>query len=171
MIKLIITSFLFSICLFTNAQTVVKIDSTLIAYNTLPSLKVLQLDSTRISFQKLFIKNKPTVLIFFNPDCDHCQQELENIIAHIAEVKNIQFICISNRPLFLIKPFAKLLKIQKIPNIKMVSIADNALFRFYGVGSFPSMVIYNNARIATKKYVSTIVTIAGITKWADVVVE
>jgi thiol-disulfide isomerase/thioredoxin len=166
--KYIISSIFIIFCLHANAQIVVKIDSSLMAYNTLPSLKVLQLDSTRISFQKLFIKNKPTVLIFFNPDCDHCQQELENIIEHINEVKNIEFICISNRPLFLIKPFAKLLKIQKIPNVKMVSIADNALFRFYGVGSFPSMVMYNKAKIATKKYVSTIVSIAGILKGTSI---
>jgi thiol-disulfide isomerase/thioredoxin len=171
MLKFLITSFLFSLCIFANAQTIVKLDSSLIAYNTLPLLKVLQLDSTPILLKKLFIKNKPTVLIFFNPDCDHCQQELENIIAHNADVKNTQFICISNRPLFMVKPFAKQLKINKTPNIKMVSVPDNAMFRYYGIGGFPSMIIYNNAKIATKKYVSSIVTIADINRWTSAVVE
>ncbi len=51
-------------------------------------------------------KDKPLLLIFFSPDCDHCKHETEEIIKNIQKFKGIQIVMATTQPFNDMKAFA-----------------------------------------------------------------
>ncbi len=147
-------------------QAQVSVDGSLKLYNNLPTYKVLNTDSVLVAFPKLFATNKANVLLFFSPDCDHCEEELETITKANNSFKEVQFILVSNRPLFMLKPFIAKHQLPKYKNIKVISDNKNDIARYYSIGSYPSMVIYNNKKVTVKKFISSKVAVDDILKYA-----
>lgn len=143
-----------------NGQT----DSSLSKFNTIPKNKVLNTDSILKPFASFLKTPKPVVVMFYSPDCDHCQTELEAILN--ANLTEIQFVLVSNRPLFLLKPFAKKYKLSQYKNITIISDYKNEIARYYGIGSYPSMVIYNAKHEAVKRFMSSMVSTSDIKRLA-----
>lgn len=135
-------------------------------YNQLPKSVVIDLQNKKKVFKSLFNNNQPTVVMFFSPDCDHCEEELEKIQQERQNMKTINFIMISNRPLSLLKPFYKKHKLSNFKNINIYSDPSNLIARYYGIGSYPSMVIYDAQHRFTKRYISSIVNALGIFRGA-----
>jgi thioredoxin-related protein len=157
-----ITLFSICICITLNAQTASTFTAEQLAkFNAAPANKVVKMDSIAIAFNKLIPKQKATVLMFFNPDCDHCQDQTTEIVSHIDTLKNINFVLVSNRPLFMIKDFTKKYKTNKCKNIKVVQDNTNALVRHYEVASFPSLIIFDDKGQFVAKYMSSIVKTIG----------
>jgi peroxiredoxin len=139
----------------TTAQTLA--DSMLTKYNKLPPAKILSLDSTNITLAKMFKKDKPTVLLFFSPDCSHCKEEIAMLKSNSDSLKDINFVLISNRPPFLLRAFVKENNLAQYKNMVLVSDYGNPLTRYYGVATNPSMFIYNNKNKCVAGYLSSIV--------------
>jgi thiol-disulfide isomerase/thioredoxin len=141
-------------------------DSNLKYFINLPVSKVSKLDSTKCSFASLFKKNKPVVAMLFSPDCEHCQHQVELIQNNMDSLKEINFILISNRPLFMLKDFYKKFNLKKYKNISVINDADNTIARFFKIGAYPTLTFYNNNLVPTKQYVSAIVGWKEILKYA-----
>ena len=75
-------------------------------------------DSTAFSNEQLK-KNKPVVLMFFSPDCDHCQKETKELLAYKEKLKGLQIIMASAAAFAEIKTFYKEYNIASMPNIIM----------------------------------------------------
>lgn len=159
--KIIGIVFCLSLAIFMNAQAV---DSTLYKLNKISTTKVFLKDSSKTSFNKLFAKNKATIVMLYNPECDHCEKELEEILAHSDAFKEVNFIMATNRPVFMVKAFAKKHQLNARKNFTLISDQQNALIRFFGVDGFPSMVIYNASHKATARYIRSMVSYADILK-------
>jgi peroxiredoxin len=134
-------------------------DSALVKLNKIPTFKSLKLDSTNTNLQKLMKKGVPNVVLFFSPDCDHCQEEIKSIVANMDSVKNINFILVSNRLPSAIKQFAKEYKLLRYKNFNYICDVGNNLTRYYGLSSNPSMFIYNKDLKCTAGYNSSMVPI------------
>src|SRR5258706_3507225 len=59
---------------------------------TVPSFKLLQTDSATVLTKDILKKNRPVLVILFNPECEHCKHETEEIIKHIDELRKVQII-------------------------------------------------------------------------------
>lgn len=74
---------------------------------TPPPAMLLLLDGkTKWALKSNLQKGKPLMLMFFSPDCDHCQHETEALIKNIGKFKGIQIVMISTQPLEEMKAFA-----------------------------------------------------------------
>ena len=82
--KIPLLLFMLSVCLYSFSQT----DSTAPYWKerTLPTFSLLDKDS--IPFTQVILKeDKNIIIMLFNPECDHCQKQLELLLS-IPEVAN-----------------------------------------------------------------------------------
>ena len=110
---------------------------------TIPAFNVRKVPDSSSFTNSLLQNNKPTVLIFFDPDCDHCQQATKNIIAKIDQLKDVQILMIAIVEFKFIKKFYTNFKIVNYPNITITRDATYDLPRFYGIHSIPDVYVYD----------------------------
>jgi len=104
----------------------------------------------------LLQKNKPTVLIFFNPDCDHCQHATQNLTSKIDQLKDVQILMVSVMDFNLVNKFYEDYKIADCPNITMARDGKYELPRFYNIHSIPDVYVYDKKGKFLNHYKSTI---------------
>ena len=83
----------------------------------LPPFKLLMLDSATILNTNDIPQGKPSVLIFFSPDCDHCQRETESIVKNIDSLSNVNLFFVTIDPFDRMKLFNEVYKLSRYPNI------------------------------------------------------
>ncbi len=122
-------------------------------FETIPSFNIYTLpDSTSFSNKNLK-KDKPFIIIFFNPDCEHCQKETKELLAYKNELKNIQILMVSPSSYALIKQFYQEYSLSTMPNIKMGQDANYVLGRLFNLRTFPSIFIYDNKGKLAKAFI------------------
>ena len=62
-------------------------------------------------------KTKPLVLIYFDPDCDHCQKLMKEFFQKIDAFKKAEIIMVTFKPVEEVAAFEKQHNTQKYPNI------------------------------------------------------
>lgn len=113
----------------------------------IPSFNLLQIDSTTIFNTKNIKAGKPIVLIYFSPDCEHCQEETAGILKSMDSLKNVQFYFITEDPLERLKVFYKYYHIDRYSNI-FLGQDYQPFFRknLNQKGITPYLLIYNHNR-------------------------
>ncbi|HWC54680.1 MAG TPA: hypothetical protein VG676_13920 [Chitinophagaceae bacterium] len=133
-----------TICTLTaSAQT----DSTrLPAYKRFPSLppvKLLLTDSVRYFTKDNFSKKEPVLIILFNPDCEHCQKETEELLDSMDHFKNVQIVMATMMPFDKMIAFYKRYKLANYNNIVVAQDTQYFLPVFYMVSNLPYLALYN----------------------------
>lgn len=108
---------------------------------TLPNFSAQGVRKERIS--QADFQNKPTVLIYFNSDCEHCQREADELRQHTATLADAQILMLSSEPLPLLIPFVKAHKLNGIPNIQVAHIDQKVAYETFGFTSVPDVLIYH----------------------------
>ena len=112
-------------------------------FPTVPPFKLLQTDSASILTKDNLKKNKPVLVILFNPECEHCKHETEEIIQHIDELKKVQIIMATMAQYHQMKEFYTRYKLSEFKNIKVGKDYQNMLPSFYRVSSLPYLAMYD----------------------------
>ena len=112
-------------------------------FPTVPPLKLLLLDSTSYLTKNDLKKNKPVLIIVFNPDCEHCKHETEEIIKNIDSLKNVQIIMATMMSFDLMKSFYEKYDLQRFQNITMGKDVQYTLPSFYQMHFMPYLAMYN----------------------------
>ena len=74
--------------------------------STIPEFSIMQTDSSW--FVKEFLPpNKPVIIIYFSPDCGHCQLTAKDFEKQRDKMKDIFFVWVSYLPMDKIKSFAE----------------------------------------------------------------
>src|ERR1044071_8907941 len=113
-IFLIITTLLISFSGFS------QIDSTLPQYRrfpVLPSFNLLLTDSITYYTKADLPKEKPVLFMLFDPNCDHCQHEAEEILKNIDSLRNIEIVMVTNADFADLKKFYIDYKLGQFKNI------------------------------------------------------
>lgn len=113
----------------------------------IPPYHILTTDSTYITPANLK-KNIPVMLVYFAPDCPHCQHLTQELIAHIKEFGNTQIVMITfidpNRQFKAMTKFVKDYRLKKYPNITVGTEGYTYLVqKFYQVRTTPYEAIYD----------------------------
>ncbi len=87
-------------------------------------------------------KNRPTVVIFFHPDCEHCQAEATELQPHLAAFANTNFLMITWDAIPKIKGFMEKYKLTE--SVTACQIDPTTLAQTYGQLSLPAIFIYNS---------------------------
>ena len=112
-------------------------------FPTVPPLKLLLLDSTSYFTKNDLKKNKPVLIIVFNPDCEHCKHETEEIIKNIDSLKNIQIVMATIMSFDLMKSFDEKYELQRFQNIVVGKDVQYTLPSFYQMHFMPYLAMYN----------------------------
>ncbi len=117
----------------------------------IPSFTVLQTDSVYTN-DKMIPKDKPVVIIYFSPECGHCQITADEFGKKMKEMKNIYFVWVSYYPLPEIKEFAKKFNLQQFNNIIIGRDENYTIPSYYRVKFTPFMAVYNKEHHLIKTY-------------------
>ena len=134
---------LLCICLFKTslAQT----DSTVLYYSfsSMPAFTITTIpDSAKFTKVDL-IKKNPAIIIFFSPDCEHCQKETEKLTANIDLLKKSKILMISAMEYNFNKKFYDDYKIGDYPNIIIGREPTLLLGSYFKVHSLPGTYVYD----------------------------
>ena len=110
--------------------------------SSVPSFSILQTDSTWFNKQAL-PRNKPIVIIYFNPDCGHCQLTAHEFGQKINQFKDVFFVWVSYDSLSQIKSFAEEYKLLNAKNIRVGRDPKYYVPSFFRVRFTPFIAVYD----------------------------
>jgi hypothetical protein len=113
---------------------------------TIPSFEILLTDSsTRFNSNELK-DGSPIAILYFSPDCEHCQEETKGIIQHMESLKDVRFLFVTNEPFDEMKAFSEIFELKKYSNIVVGRDEQFFMIRHFK-GIFPPyMIVYNKKR-------------------------
>lgn len=111
----------------------------------LPAFNILLTDSATMFNTEDIPKGKPTVLLFFSPDCSHCQEKVQMLLKGMDSLKDVRFYLMSGaHNVTDIRNFADKYHLQDYKNIMVVGKDINFFFiSFYGTKRFPDVAVYD----------------------------
>lgn len=101
----------------------------------MPDLKLMLMDSTTILNTRDIPTGKPSLLIFFSPDCEHCQSETRDLLKKMDSLKKVNLYFITIDSLQRMKVFNGYFGLHKYPN---VIVARDYTYSF--ASHFPKVV-------------------------------
>ncbi len=110
--------------------------------NKIPYFSILQPDSTWLTTQQLPAK-KPVVIIYFSPDCGHCQMTAKEFVTDIDKLKNVELVWVSYHTPQEIKDFADNYGLSHFNNVIMARDVNYFFVPFYKIPSTPFMAVYD----------------------------
>ena len=142
LLTVILTCFLFS---FTHAQKLAE-DSfeTTLRKKGIPSFDLLKTDSTSHLTKADILPKHKTLIMFFSPDCSHCQHQTEDMIAGIDSLKDIQIVMATYQPFETMVAFNQKYEIEKYSNIKLGRDINYFFPPFYKMKSLPHLALYDD---------------------------
>jgi protein-disulfide isomerase len=139
---LLLSLIMLSGCL-AKAQNPVDTTPQFLKTKTVPSFKLLLMDSSTYFYKYQLKKNTPTIIVYFNPDCDHCQHDAKKIVDTIKAFKNAQFVFVSYAPFGEIKKFTITYKLNEQKNIKVGRDEKYFISVFFKVRFTPFVAVYD----------------------------
>ena len=118
----------------------------------LPAFSLQMVDSGSNYTKEKLPKNKQVVLIWFNPDCEHCQAETKLITEHIGEFSDAHIVMATYQPFDKMKNFYEAFEIKKYPTISMGRDKKYYLAGYFGVKFVPFIAIYDKNYKLKKVY-------------------
>jgi thioredoxin-related protein len=126
------------ICFF-----MVVVFSHLASSQSLPPFKMYRSDKTIFNAAEL-PKTKPVILIYFDPDCDHCQKLMKELFQKIDAFKNAEIIMVTFKPIEEVAAFEKQNNTQKYSNIVVGTEGMGFYVRnYYGLVTMPFTALYD----------------------------
>jgi thiol-disulfide isomerase/thioredoxin len=83
----------------------------------LPSFNLLLLDSTTILNTSQIPEGKPFVMLYFAPDCDHCQRVIKDLLKNMDKAKDTKFYLFTANRFNELKEFNKEYNLSSFKNI------------------------------------------------------
>jgi peroxiredoxin len=117
--------------------------------NDLPDMQITLVDGNVVDLKTL--KSK-TVVVLFQPDCDHCQHEAEEIKANLDRFKNQTMYFVSSSPVDQIVKFSKDYKLNDQRNIYFGATTVQKILDTFGPIAAPSIYIYSESGQLVQKF-------------------
>ncbi|SCW70612.1 thioredoxin fold domain-containing protein [Mucilaginibacter sp. NFR10] len=114
------------------------------ANSGLPPYHILTTDSVYVTPANLK-KNKPVMVIYFSPDCSHCQHLMYDLKPELPKLKNVQIVMITFMPMLKgLQTFQRDFDLAKYHNITIGTEGYTYLVqKFYSVQTTPYIAIYD----------------------------
>lgn len=118
----------------------------------IPKFSLLLPDSTWFTSEQIPQKYSHTVIIYFSPDCGHCQHEAKGLVQAMDSLKNCFFVFAAYKPLEDIKAFTDYYGLSKFENIRTGRDPRYYIPSFYRVKYTPFIAVYDNKGLLQKIY-------------------
>ena len=115
-------------------------------FPTYPPVKLLLPDSISFYTKADLPKKAAIMLMLFNPECEHCKQETEDLISKIDRFKNIQVVMATNTTFSRMLAFRETYQLAKYKNIIVAQDTHYFLPTFYMIRNLPFLAFYNRKK-------------------------
>src|SRR5271169_2664592 len=102
-------------------------------FPTLPPMNLLLTDSSTHFIKDNFSKKTPVLIILFNPECEHCKKETEELLDSINRFKDIQIVMATMMPFDKMISFYNKFKLANYKNITVGQDIQYLLPVFYKI--------------------------------------
>lgn len=100
-----------------------------------------------------FDQEKPTVIIYFNPGCEHCQYEATEIVHRGEQFEKANTILVTpESSVEKLKAFAQTYHLNEVDNLAILIDKNRQFIRHFGTTVFPSVFIYDANQKLVKSY-------------------
>jgi len=113
----------------------------------IPPINLLMLDSVSTFNLDKIPDGKPSVFIFFSPDCEHCQRETSGILNKMDSLSNLNLYFITIDPIERLRAFNKVYDLSKYPNIILGQDYSISFPRYFKRVTIPCTIIFDQDRI------------------------
>jgi thiol-disulfide isomerase/thioredoxin len=113
----------------------------------LPAFVLNTIDGREITNKQLPTNYKYIALIFFSPDCSHCETEAANINKYADKLNGVLFVWNSYRDLISIKGFAEKFKFVNKPNMIVGRDPSYMIPSFFHPKMTPYVALYKNGSL------------------------
>ncbi len=143
--KVLIISGILSVMLFFGYKIVTNIKNKNQMQKNIASILNFQFYNLQNQFftNDSLTKKQPTLLLFFNTTCEHCQYETEQIKKNNASFRMSNVLFISRQPKNDIQLFDSIYHLSKYSFIKLLRDSTDYTYKIFGINSFPSSIVYN----------------------------
>ena len=98
-------------------------------------------------------KGKPVIVIYFDPDCDHCQKLMAQLFKKINNFKNAEIVMITFKLIPELSAFEKKYGTRKYPNIRVGSEGNYFYLRdYYKLVKMPFTALYDKKQNLVYSY-------------------
>lgn len=129
-------------CSTKNAET--STSSAVSVVNEYPDIALRLQDGREVSAKKLEGNN---LFIFFQPDCDHCQEEAISIEQRLEEFKDYTLYFISSASMEDIVAFAENFQLDKKSNVRFAWTSTEGVLNHFGAIQTPSIYVYSEGKL------------------------
>lgn len=120
--------------------------------NKMPLFRLVKVDSTEYISSYQIPEGRSSILIYFDPDCEHCQRETKSILQNIGQFKTTNLYWITNGDIEETINFSKHFHLDTVPN---AVISRDCNFSFYGVflpPTVPFIAVYDKKKKLSRIY-------------------
>ncbi|MCW3088646.1 MAG: hypothetical protein JWQ78_2032 [Sediminibacterium sp.] len=112
--------------------------------NGIPAFTLQLTDGTVFSYKDL-PQNKPFMLVYFAPECDHCRVFTKKLVDRMGELRKKEIVFVSYFPVESLRKFSREFGLGKFRNVK-VGTEGNAFVvpAYFKIGKFPFTALYND---------------------------
>lgn len=107
-----------------------------------PPVKLLLPDKTSFTKKDLPAK-KPVMMMVFNPECEHCRHETEEMLKHFDLFENTTIVMATMMPFDSMMSFRSRYKLADHSNIIIGQDTEYFLPSFYQMSSLPFLAFYD----------------------------
>ena len=123
-------------------------------YPKLPAFNIMMMDSTTIFNTFNIPKGKKTMIVFFSPDCKHCNAQMKELTRKMDSLSNVEFYMITPvHSMTDIKAFYAKYHLGDFKNVAMVGRDYEFFFgTFYGISVVPDLALYDEKKMLIKLF-------------------
>lgn len=100
-----------------------------------------------------FDKTRPLVIIYFHPECEHCQYEAQEIGQNTAAFNHCQMVMVTpDDSLQRVENFCSEYHLWELDNIEILLDTENRFQKVFGKAIIPSVYIYTTNRKLSKNF-------------------
>ena len=129
------------LCFITNAKA---------QAGKIPPFTMVQANGRTFTSQSL-PKDKPLVLIYFSPECEHCQKLMNDLFKRVTDFNKASLVMITYLSPETVKSFATTYQVNKYPNIFVGTEGTGFFLRnHYSIMNMPFTALYDkNGNLVT----------------------
>lgn len=120
-------------------------------FPTLPAFDIRLPDSG--VFNTYYIpEGRASVIMYFSPDCDHCEMQVDTFINHMDELRQVRFYLVTPLSLAQLRSFRDKLHLKRYPNIVTGRDEYSFIPKFFGVSYVPYIVVYDKQKKLVRSF-------------------
>lgn len=134
---------------------------------TIPEFKIKLTDGTSVSSTKA-AHQKPLLIIYFAPDCEHCQKLMDQLFPQMNAFKNVQILMVTFESINDVAWFENHYQTKKYANIKVgIEVPVFFLKNYYHLDHTPFTALFDKKgklMVSYKEYTP----VSELIKWVKV---